>query len=200
MVVRSQLTAEPAATPARGAASAHRILGVLGMLGSPFLFLSFAANGFQEGDSNRLGAALGLLFTLGWFSSVLGLWTLRAAGDRLPGKIVLGLELVGVVLASLFQVYEFVAPGSTSLLYTITDAAWPLSMLVLLLVGIAVLRARVLQGWMRFVPILCPLWIPITIAAAALGERAGDLGSISTAIGWFLLGYVVWRGGTIARG
>ncbi len=131
---------------------------------------------------------------------MLGLWTLRAAGDRLPGKIVLGLELVGVVLASFFQVYEFVAPGSDSLLFTITDAAWPLSMLVLILVGIAVLRARVLQGWMRFVPILCPLWMPITIAASAFGERAGDLGSISTAIGWFLLGYVVWRGGKIARG
>ena len=185
MVVRSPVITESAAPAERRATPRHRVLGALGMLGSPFLFLSFAANGFQEGDSNRLGAALGLLFTLGWFSSVLGLWTLRAAGDRLPGKIVLGLELVGVVLASLFQVYEFVAPGSTS-------------MLVLLLVGIAVLRARVLQGWLRFVPILCPLWMPITIAASALGERAGELGSFSTVIGWFLLGYAVYRGGTLA--
>lgn len=200
MVVRSQLTAEPAATTARGATSAHRILGTLGMIGSPFLFLSFVVTGSQGGATSRLGAALGLFFALGWFSSVLGLWTLRAAGNRLPGKILLGLELVGVALACLFQVYEFVAPDSDSLLFTITDLAWPLSMLTLLLVGIAVLRARVLQGWMRFVPILCPLWMPITIAASALGERAGDLGGASTAIGWFLLGYVVRRGGAIARG
>lgn len=200
MVVQSQVRAASAATTRQGATSTHRILGTLGMLGSPFLFLSFAVNGFQQGDSNRLGAALGLVFALGWFANVLGLRVLGAAGRRLPAQILLAVELVGVALACLFQVYEFAAPGSASLLYTVTDIAWPLSMLLLLITGIAVLRARVFEGWLRFVPLGAALWLPLGIAAmGVLGLTAGQaISGVHTMIGWFLLGYAVRRGGRLA--
>src|SRR3954447_15559007 len=112
----------------QGIAPIARLLGTVGMICSPFLFLSFVANGFQNSDS-KLGAALGLVFTVGWFSKVLGLRMLNAAGRRLPAKILLSIEMIGITLAALCQVYEIVAPGSTSILYRITDIAWPLSML-----------------------------------------------------------------------
>lgn len=182
MVVRSQVMTGSAAATERGATPLHRVLGTLGMLGSPFLFLSVAANGFQQGGSNRLGAALGLVFVVGWFSSVLGLRALGAAGGRLPGTILLGLELVGVALAGLFQIYEFVAPGSDSLLYTVTDLAWPLSMLT---------------------PLIAALWLPLGIVEpGTIGVPAGlVIGGVHTMIGWFLLGYAVRNGGTpAARG
>jgi hypothetical protein len=196
MVARSSALVTPTAAPQRRVAPRHRLLGTLGMLGSPFLFLSFAAAGFQQDGTTRLGSFLGLLFALGWFSNVLGLWTLGATGRRLPSKIILGLELVGVTLACLFQVYEFVAPGATSLLYTITDIAWPLSMLTLIVVGIAVLVARVMRGWARFVPLACGLWLPVGIAASMIvGTTAGVIiGELHVAIGWLLLGYAVRNG------
>ncbi len=200
MTVQSPVLTEFAPTTKPGTMPLHRVLGTLGMLGSPFLFLSFAANGFQQGDSNRLGAALGLVFALGWFANVLGLRALGAAGERLPARILLGVELVGVALACLFQVYEFAAPGSASLLYTVTDIAWPLSMLLLLITGIAVLRARVFEGWLRFTPLGAALWLPLGIAAmGVLGLTAGQaISGVHTMIGWFLIGYAVRRGGRLA--
>lgn len=202
MVARSSALVTPTATLERRVAPRHRLLGTLGMLGSPFLLLSLAATGFQPDGINRLSSFLGLVFALGWFSNVLGLWTLGAAGRRLPGKIILGLELVGVTLAFLCQVYEIVAPGADGPLYRITDVAWPLSMLTLIVVGIAVLVARVLRGWARFVPLACGLWLPLSIAMSmTVGVTAGQIiGGIHVALGWLLLGYVVRNGaGVTAR-
>lgn len=73
------------------------------------------------------------------------------------------------------------------------DAAWPLSMVWMLLpVGITVIAAKRLTGWRRFVPILCPLWLPIALAGeAALGDAGGFVGLIYSAVLWLLLGYVV---------
>jgi hypothetical protein len=199
MIAQSSQSLAPAVSPVRGVAPVARILGIIGMIGSPFLFLSFAVNGFRNGDSNQLGAVLGLVFTLGWFSNVLGLRVLGAAGHRLPAKILLGIEIFGVTLAAFFQVYEFVAPGSTSLLYTITDIAWPLSMLTLLIISIVTIFARTFEGWLRFAPLIAALWLPLAfIEMPLLGETVGGaVGGLHNAIGWFLIGYAVFRSGKL---
>lgn len=171
----------------------HRILGIIGMIGSPFLFLSFAADGFAEGDASRLGAALGLIFALGWLANVIGLWQLRATGQRKAARILLGIQLVTVPLACVFQVYEFFDPGASNILFTITDIAWPLSMLLLLITGIVMIRARVFEGWLRFTGLIAPLLLVTSGLAFAL---VGDEGGL--VIGWFLLGYEFRLGGKLA--
>lgn len=200
MTVRSTAFAESAPVALPGQERRYRILGTLGMLGSPFLFFSLAANGFAPGDSNQLGAVLGLLFAVGWLGNVLGLRALRVTGTSMPARGLLALQVVTVTLAGIFQVYEFAAPGADSLLYHITDVAWPLSMLLLLLTGIAALRARTFEGWLRFTPLLAALWLPLGIAEmAAIGETAGQaVGGLHTAFGWFLIGYAVLRGGRLS--
>jgi hypothetical protein len=175
----------------------HRLLGTVGIIGSPFLFLSFAAVGFEQEKITHFSSALGLVFALGWLSSVLGLWMINAAGTRPGGRIVLGIELVGVVLACLCNVFQTVDPRVDSALFHITDAAWPLSMVVLLVTGIVAIVVRRLRGWARFVPLACGLWLPVSILAGGiLGTTAGlIIGGAHVTIAWFLLGYIVYNGG-----
>jgi hypothetical protein len=188
-----------AAGAAAGSLPLYRILGTLGMLGSPFLFVSFAIDGFDNGDASRAAALVGLLFAVGWFGNVLGLHVLRAAGQRLASRMLLTGALAGVALANVFQVYEAVAPGSDSVFYTITDVAWPLSMLLLLVIGIVMLFARVFEGWLRFTPLFAALWLPVgAICMVAFGETAGlVISSLHLTIGWFLMGYAVRKGGKL---
>jgi hypothetical protein len=49
----------------------------------------------------------------------------------------------------------------------------------MLVVGVAVLRARVLAGWRRWTPLACGLVLPLALVAAAAGGRA--------AMGWVFL-------------
>jgi hypothetical protein len=200
MVADTPLMTQSTPLAAGRFAPAHRALGLIGMITSPFLFLSFAVNGFSEGDSNQLGAMLGLVFTIGWFCNILGLQALGAVGRRLPARILVGIELVGVTLAAVFQVYEFAAPGSTSILYTITDIAWPLSMLLLLITGIVTIFARVFEGWLRFTPLIAALWLPLAMIEMPLfGPTLGQaIAGFHTVLGWALIGYAVYRGGKLA--
>lgn len=174
-----------------------RALGTLGMIGSPFLLASLVVGDML--NYTAASAAVGLLFTVGWFANVLGLLKLEATGKRLPGKILLGVELVGVALANVFQVFEFFTPDAQHLLFTITDIAWPLSMVVLLIIGITTAIVGRLQGAARFIPVIAPLWLPGSIlGSVAIGREAGlILGGVIATVGWFLTGYVVARGGRL---
>lgn len=198
MVTRAGTLTETTSTQKEGFALNHRLLGTLGMITSPFMLLSFVAAGLDPMGGNRLSAFLGLVFAVGWFSNVAGMWQLRATGDRLAGRIVLGLAMVGITIASLQQVFDTVVPGNTSTLYMITDIAWPLSMLTLFLpIGIGTIVARRFVGWTRFLPFLCGLWLPLSIVAMnAIAPGVGQAyGGTHIMITWFLLGFVVRNGG-----
>jgi hypothetical protein len=69
-------------------------------------------------------------------------------------------------------------------------------MLWMLVVGISVIVAKRLDGWQRFIPILCPFWLLIAIPGSmVLGDRAGGfLGFGYAALLWALLGYTVRDG------
>ncbi len=66
----------------------------------------------------------------------------------------------------------------------------------MLVVGISVIAAKRLDGWKRFVPILCPFWLLIAILGSmVLGDTAGGfLGFGYAALLWALLGYTVRDG------
>ncbi len=122
---------------------------------------------------------------------------MRATGNGTWGRAVLIIQLVGLILAFLFGFVE--ATGlldENDVVFNVLDAAWPLSMLWMLVVGITVIVARRLSGWQRFVPLLCPFWLPIALfLAAAFGEWAGLIGLAYAAVLWGLLGYIVLLSG-----
>lgn len=180
----------------------HRLLGTIGLLTSPGMLLSFAANGFTQDGSSPLSGAFGLLFTFGWFGNVLGLGSLGATGRRLPGKLLPGVELGGIVLAMLFQLFTIFAPHSQSPLYTITDIAWPLSMLGMLIIGIVVAIRGGLRGAARFLSIVCFLWLPLGIVLMnAVSVPVGQIyGGLHIMLGWALLGLAIRNGSFGKRG
>ena len=100
------------------------------------------------------------------------------------------------MLAFLFGLFEATGLlGRESLVFNITDAAWPLSMLWMIVVGVTVVVAERLLGWQRFVPLLCPLWLPMAIILSiTFGDMVGGIvGFGYAAVPWALLGYVVVR-------
>jgi len=66
-------------------------------------------------------------------------------------------------------------------------------MLWMIVVGITVIVANRLSGWQRFVPLLCPFWLPVALVVSiAFGDPAGGIvGFGYSAVLWALLGYVV---------
>lgn len=171
-----------------------RLLGALGMIGSAGLLLEGFLTGFRLQTDSPLVGVVELLYIGGWVCSIAGLYRLNATGGRAAGKALLIVQLIGLALAAGFALFAFMPNASRdSLIYNLMDAAWPLSHLFMIVVGIAALRAKRLTGWQRIAPLLCGLALPLFMAATvAVGEDAGRfLFPAFTAIAFALLGYAV---------
>lgn len=181
--------------PTTGGLTPH-LLGTLGMAGAPFLLAEGLINNYLGiTGSTPLGGFLELFYLGGWMSSVVGLGMLQATGRGKAGKAILGLQLLGLALATTFSLFNIVLPNLSpdTPIFQITDIAWPLSHTFMLVVGIAVLAAKRLSGWTRFVPLACGLAVPLLMVIGMLGGR--DLSLLFfgpyTWVMFSLLGYAV---------
>ncbi|AHG93786.1 hypothetical protein J421_6251 (plasmid) [Gemmatirosa kalamazoonensis] len=124
--------------------STPRVLGALGILGSPvFLAQWLAAPSSLKVPDTTAAALLGIVYLMGWACSAVALRRLRATGRGRGGAVILAVQLVGLSLAAGQQIQDALhAHPLGDVVYGVCDAAWPLSHLFMLVVGVAVLRAR----------------------------------------------------------
>jgi hypothetical protein len=185
----------PLARQQTGTILNNRLLGTLGILGSPMLLLEGLYVGFQQHGTDQFIGLLGVIYMTGWACSILGLRSLKAAGTGWGGNVVLMIQLIGLFLAAVWAGYHVVIPNpdTESLLYQLTDLSWPLSHIFMNVVGVAVLRARVWTGWRRFVPFLGGLALPLALLTAPVaGEVAmGVIFGLLTTTAFASLGYAV---------
>ncbi|RRB06642.1 hypothetical protein [Larkinella rosea] len=137
-----------------------KLLGIMALVGAPFLCINTYLHVQNHGGqlvyhTTPLSGFLGILYISGWLCSIIGLRRLGATGADNFGRIISPLILSTLTLANSWNVYEMVLPDHNTLLYRLLDAFWPISNLVMIGVGIAVVRAGRLTGWKRFVPLAC---------------------------------------------
>lgn len=69
----------------------------------------------------------------------------------------------------------------------ILDAAWPLGQLFVLVMGIAVAVVGRFRGSVRWQPLLCGLWFPVSMLAHL---ALGSTGSVRVSAAWLVLAHV----------
>jgi len=172
-----------------------RLLGTLGMLASPMMLVEALYAGFQQHGTDQFIGLLGVIYMGGWMCSIAGLRALNATGQGRVGRALLIIQLIGLSIAALWSGHHLFTtnPQTEHTLYILTDLAWPLSHLFMIVVGIATLVTRNLQDWRRFTPLFCGLALPAAIIASIIaGETAlGIVFSTGTTTAFALLGYAV---------
>ena len=171
----------------------NQTLGTIAMICAPALLIEGLL--VRGGDNAVITGIASMVFMAGWICTNAGLRRMQAAGTGKWGRTVLLIQLAGLVLAFLFGFFEATSLlGRDSIIFNVTDAAWPLSMLWMIVVGVTVIVAKRISGWPRFVPLLCPLWLPTAIAGTmAFGATGGFFGVAYATVLWALLGYIVVR-------
>jgi hypothetical protein len=172
----------------------NRILGIVGLLSSPAFLVAWLMGGFGNPEPAGSVVLAQLLFLVGWICSIVALIRRGAAGAG-PSRYLLWIQLGGVSLAATQELQDLLLArtGRTDILYQVADAAWPLSVLFMIATGIAVARAGVIKGWLRFSAVSCGLALPVAIAAAALLGRAamGAAFALLTTVAWGVLAWAV---------
>jgi hypothetical protein len=177
----------------------NRTLGLLALAGAPLFLLSmYVQPYFSTLHPQQFYGIWTTLYITAWICSVLGLQRLRATGFTRFGKGLVWVQLASLVLADLSNLYQLVWPGSRSLPFIILDSFWPISNLLMLVMGIAIFRAKVLQGWTRWVPLFVGCWLPVMVICGIFYGRTGVTGTVAgvySAVAWSLLAVVIIRTG-----
>ena len=184
----------------------NRILGTIAAICAPALFVEGLISMNADEPGNVTVGIASFVFMLGWICTNLAMQQMQATGTGLWGKIVLRIQLVGLVLAMLFGVIEATSLlPDDNLIFVITDMAWPLSMVFMIVVGIMTLRANRWAGWQRFMPLICAGWLPVALLIGMNAESNPILATASMVIGfgwtavcWFMLALIVRSNATLA--
>jgi len=168
------------------------ILGILGIIGSFFMAIEGLLINRSQNLNSSVGGACELIYMLGWMCSIYGLKIIHADAKRWI-RNVLSLELIFLTLANTWNTWNIFDPNNLSPLYFALDMFWPVSNLFMIVVGIAIMKAGILQGWKRYIPLIVGLWFPLGLVTWAIAGKEisfiqMDLYSI---VCWGLMGFVV---------
>ena len=179
----------------------NRTLGILALIGAPFLGLGMIVEQFYSllHDSWFTGV-WGLLHISAWLCSITALRRLAVTGQGQFGQGILRVITGTLVIANISNVYQLLLPGEKTVMFIILDAFWPLSNLIMLGVGIAVIVAKGLPGWRRYVPLAVGLWFPFTVLCMGVTgswAAATPASSLYSTVAWTVLAVVVLQNRTL---
>jgi hypothetical protein len=180
-------------------------LGTIAMATSPLMLLEFlliATGHLPGGEFGAADAIIGLVYLCGFLAALVGLRKLRITGNRIWAGILFYCQVGLLFLAALQQALELLHTNTSSHLFALADAAWPLSHILMCGTGVAVLIARRWRGYRASLPFLCGLAVPALIATQALaGKETGRLAFAALATtGFGLLGYALRSGSASPNG
>ena len=182
--------------------SGPSLLGTAGIVAAPMMLLVGLYYYFWQISnvkSTPMIGLLGIIYIAGWTCTAVGMRWLGVTGTGTASTVAFVVQVIGLTLAGMFSLqeifwFEFLEGSS---FFSLTDAAWPLSHLFMLVIGGLVVHAGVWKGWRRAAPFICGLALPSFFAAMAAGVPAVGfvLFPILTAIGFSILGYAVRTSG-----
>lgn len=176
----------------------NRMLSAIAMILSPMLFLAsffFAPQLEQMSPHPFLAGLGGVLYLSGAMASATAMRSLRVTGNGKGASILYFVQMTGLLLAMCFDVLENAAPQlRETTVFFITDMAYPFSHILMIIVGIAVIRAGAWCGWRRIPAFLVGLALPsfIVLSAAAGRENGSFIFPLMVTTGFFLLGLAVF--------
>jgi hypothetical protein len=142
----------------------NRLLGTLALLGAPCLLIgSTLENTYPLLAGGWFYGVYGFMHITGWMCSMEVLRRAKATGHSSFGKLILWLILGTLFLANASNVFAIFAPKDRSMLMIVLDSFWPISNLLMFIVGITVIVSKGLSGWQRFIPLVVGLWFPFAM-------------------------------------
>ena len=172
-----------------------RILGIIAIVASPWIFIDFINNGLYDRFVLTSASGIrGLIFMIGWICSVVGLYKLEAMGNKKWQRTIMIIQIVLLGLGGAWCVLEVFDPGSPSKIFYILNFSWPFGGVFMMVTSIVIISAKRLKGWRRYIPLLAGLWFPQTILIYLIGGNSITLlllSGIYSAIAFSLLGFVL---------
>ena len=172
----------------------YKLLGILALFGAPWLFIGTTMEQRMPHLSDSWFTGVwGILFIGGWMCAAVALKRFHATGHTTFGKILITSLLISLSIANISNVIQIVVERDKPSYFMYFDVFWPLSNVIMLIVGIMVIVARRYQGWKRYIPLVTGLWLPVALLSSFIDKGAVSFlfASLYSAVAWTLLAVVI---------
>ena len=101
--------------------------------------------------------------------------------------------LISLRIANISNLIQIIVEKDKPSYFMFVDLFWPLSNIIMLIVGIMVIVAKGLPGWKRYIPLAAGMWFPLAMLSTFIDNKflSFFLGGPYSAIAWILLAIVV---------
>jgi hypothetical protein len=171
----------------------YKLAGIISILCAPFLYVNFLTS--ERNHLTWWTGMYGMIYMIGWICSLIALQRMEILGKSKFAKVAFIIQYVLLAGAQCWNIWVIVGPSYGNVLYNIFDICWPLSNIWMLVIGIATVRAKRLQGWKRFVPLVVGLWFPLMVVPAITIGAMSSIAGPYSAVAFGLLGLVVFQRG-----
>jgi hypothetical protein len=172
----------------------NKLLGILALIGAPWLFIgTYLEQQMPQLSDSWFTGVWGIIFISGWMCAVVALKRLKAGGSTSFGQILLTVLLIALSIANISNVIQIIVEKEKPSYFMFFDLFWPLSNIIMLIVGIMVIVAKRLQGWKRYIPLATGMWFPLAMLTSLIdnGIVSFIFGGFYSAIAWALLAIVI---------
>ena len=150
----------------------NKTLGTLALIGAPFLLIgSFMEIKISALSNTWFTGLWGILYITPWMGSMIALHRAGALGTSRIGKAMPWILLTTLTIADISNIICLFGAQNKVPFFFYLDLFWPISHLLMLVVGIVAIRAGVLQGWKRYVPLAMGTWLPFALGTVAILGR-----------------------------
>lgn len=145
----------------------NQLLGMLALIGSPWLFIgTYLEHRVPHLSDSWFTGVWGLLFISGWICAAIALKRLGATGRSSFGKTILLILLLSLCMANVSNVIQLIVERDKPAYFIFFDLFWPLSNIIMLIVGVKVLAIKGLPGWKRYIPLATGFWFPLALLSS----------------------------------
>lgn len=108
----------------------NRTLGILGLIGAPFLLIDTVNNGLNPYQSSSISGLFNFVYMAGWMCSLVALKRRGAFGEGRFGNVLFIVQMSFLTLGNSWSLYEWIQPQANTTLFYFLDAFWPISNLL----------------------------------------------------------------------
>lgn len=172
----------------------NKLVSLLAMFGAPWLFIGTYLEQQKPWLSDSWFTGVwGLLFISGWTCAVIALKCIKATGNTWFGKVLLIVLIVSLSIANLSNLVQIIVEQDKPSYFMFLDLFWPISNVLMFIVGIMIIVIKGLPGWKRYIPFVVGMWFPLAMLSTFIDNKflSFFLGGPYSAIAWILLAIVV---------
>lgn len=175
----------------------NKSLAITGMAGAPFLCLGMATEILVPSPYNtQFTGAWGIVYIGAWMCTVLSLHRMGVFQLYRFPRYVSYVLLASLGVANVSNILLAMQGVVNSPLYFYLDLCWPLSNLLMLVLGLSLLGRKGIPKPLRLSILITGTWFPVCVLLMLLlGKIPAVLwfGCVYSLVNWTVLGYLTWR-------